>query len=581
VRARPRRSAGPGRRGAASHEAPPTGFLSVAEFAAPAAAVSDGRSPPATSSRAAIRLQLPARPGAEGEPIELALALDAAGAQVTIAGKVVPFDVKRSAELALAVALPKGLTALAPYLDPTPVASTLDDAKLSFEVSAQLAEGPAGALAIEAALARLALTDRAAGLLFALERLAATGVVLDPAGPIQIGDVRLEKLHARAFTDAERSLRVAGLRTRAPLLAPSDPPIDLELSEVGLELHGLELGSKPGAEPPPATFALRAAVRDLCDELSLAGTLQMRPGPLDLTAQAKLAAKGLRTKLDEPYLEGAGLRGDLADGSLGPSSSPPRSRTRRRCARRLSTASSPTARSRWSRSRPAPDVQIDDDGIRLWRIAIRQPTLAPAATPTARCTRAASCCPRRNPPHRPSPRRPRPPSRRLSPARPRRRTRPSRRRLHPLPRRPPCRPPRRPPLRPLRRLPSRSSSPSSRYRRPRRLERRRRRARRRDSAQVDARLARLVFRNRPNRPVLGRSRGEDASRGCTSAERSRPTRSASARASTSSSTACARGRSPATCRRPSSSRPRPAGCACTRRRSSPRAKGAGRRRASR
>jgi hypothetical protein len=320
-------------------------------------------------------------PARKSEPLELALALDAAGAQVTIAGKVVPFDVKRSAELALAVALPNGLAALAPYLDPTPVASTLEDAKLSLEVSAQLAEGPAGALEIEAALARLALTDRGGkDVLFALERLAATGVVLDPAGPIRIGDVRLEKLHARAFTDAERSLRVAGLRTRAPVLAPADPPIDVELSEFGLELHGLELGSKPGAEPPPATFALRAVMRDLCDELSLAGTLQMRPGPLDLTAQAKLAAKGLRTKLVEPWLERAGIRGDLADGSLGLQLVA----AAKQDGKTLCAKAQLTALSLKDGERPlvalaalhAPDVQIDDDGIRLGKIAIEQPTLA-------------------------------------------------------------------------------------------------------------------------------------------------------------------------------------------------------------
>jgi hypothetical protein len=320
-------------------------------------------------------------PARKSEPIELALALDAAGAQVTIGGKVVPFDVKRSAELALAVALPKGLAALAPYLEPTPVASTLEDAKLSFEVSAQLAEGPAGALEIEAALARLALTDRGGkDVLFALERLAATGVVLDPAGPIRIGDVRLEKLHARAFTDAERSLRVAGLRTRAPVLDPTAPPVDLELSDLGLELHGLELGSNPGAEPPPATFALRAAVRDLCDELALAGTLQMRPGPLDLTAQAKLAAKGLRTKLAEPWLERAGIRGDLADGSLGLELVA----AAKQDGKTLRAKAQLTALSLKDGERPlvalaalhALDVQIDDDGIRLGKIAIEQPTLA-------------------------------------------------------------------------------------------------------------------------------------------------------------------------------------------------------------
>jgi len=320
-------------------------------------------------------------PARKSEPLELALALDAAGAQVTITGKVVSFDVKRSAELAFAVALPKGLAALAPYLEPTPVASTLDDAKLSFEVSAQMSEGPAGALAIEAALARLALTDRGGkDVLFALERLAATGVVLDPAGPIKIGDVRLEKLHARAFTDAERSLRVAGLRTRAPLLAPGDPPVDLELSEFGLELHGLELGSKPGAEPPPATFALHASVRDLCDELALAGTLQLRPGPLDVSARAKLAAKGLRTKLAEPYLEAAGIRGDLADGSLGlelVAAAKQDGKTLRAQAQLTGLSLADGARTLVALAAlHAPDVQIDDDGIRLGKIAIEQPTLA-------------------------------------------------------------------------------------------------------------------------------------------------------------------------------------------------------------
>ena len=318
-------------------------------------------------------------PARKSEPIEVALALDAAGAQVTIAGKVVPFDVKRSAELALAVALPKGLAALAPYLEPTPVAATLEDAKLSLEVSAQLAEGPAGTLEIEAALARLALTDRGGSdVLFALERLAATGVVIDPASPIKIGDVRLEKLHARAFTDEERSLRVAGLRTRAPVIAPSEPPIDLELTGVGLELHGFELGAKPGAEPPLATFALRAAVRDLCDELSLAGTLQLRPGPLDVTAQVKVAVKGMRTALVEPYLEGAGIRGDLADGALGFELSA----AAKQDGKTLRAQAQLTGLSFADGGRPlvaiaalrAPDVQIDDDAIRLGRIALEQPT---------------------------------------------------------------------------------------------------------------------------------------------------------------------------------------------------------------
>jgi len=318
-------------------------------------------------------------PARKSEPIEVALALDAAGAQVTIGGKVVPFDAKRSAELALAVALPKGLAALAPYLEPTPVASTLEDAKLSFEVSAQLAEGPAGALEIEAALARLALTDRGGSdVLFALERLAATGVVLDPAGPIKIGDVRLEKLHARAFTDEERSLRVAGLRTRAPVIAPNAPPVDLELSDVGLELHGLELGARPGAEPPPATFALRAAMRDLCDELSLAGTLQLRPGPLDVTAQVKVAVKGMRTTQVEPFLEAAGIRGDLADGSLGFELSA----AAKQDGKTLRAQAQLTGLSFQDGARPlvalaalrAPDVQIDDDGIRLGKIALEQPT---------------------------------------------------------------------------------------------------------------------------------------------------------------------------------------------------------------
>jgi len=257
-------------------------------------------------------------PARAHEPIEIELALDAADAHVTLHGKCVPLAAKQSVELALAVALPHGIVRLAPYLALAGVASTLEDAKLSLDGNANFEADPAGAFALDASLSRLALTDRGGSeVLLALERFAATGVVFDPAGPIRVGDVRLEKLTTRAFTDDAHALRFLGLRTIAPVLAPSAQPLDLELSDVGLELKGFELGAKVDApEPPPATFALTTSVRDVCDELALRGTLKSRPGSLDVAAEATLTAKGLRTKKIDPLLEGTAIRGELAAGAL-------------------------------------------------------------------------------------------------------------------------------------------------------------------------------------------------------------------------------------------------------------------------
>jgi hypothetical protein len=257
-------------------------------------------------------------PARAHEPIEIELALDAADAHVTLHGKGAPLAAKQSVELALAIALPHGIVRLAPYLALAGVASTLEDAKLSLEGNADFEAAPGGAFALDAALSRFALTDRGGSdVLLALERFAATGVVFDPAGPIRVGDVRLEKLTTRAFTDDAHALRFLGLRTLAPVLAPSAQPVDLELSNLGLELKGFELGAKADApEPPPATFALTTSVRDVCDELALRGTVKSRPGSLDLVAEATLAAKGLRTKKIDPLLEGSGIRGELAAGAL-------------------------------------------------------------------------------------------------------------------------------------------------------------------------------------------------------------------------------------------------------------------------
>jgi hypothetical protein len=257
-------------------------------------------------------------PARAHEPIEIELALDAADAHVTLHGKGVPLAAKQSVELALSVALPHGIVRLAPYLTLAGIASTLEDAKLSLEGNADFEADPAGAFALNATLSRLALTDRGGSeVLLALERFAATGVVFDPAGPIRVGDVRLEKLTTRAFTDDAHALRFLGLRTLAPVLAPSAQPLDLELSDLGLELKGFELGAKVDApEPPPATFALTTSVRDVCDELALRGTLKSRPGSLDVAAEATFTAKGLRTKKIDPLLEGTAIRGELAEGAL-------------------------------------------------------------------------------------------------------------------------------------------------------------------------------------------------------------------------------------------------------------------------
>lgn len=257
-------------------------------------------------------------PARAHEPIEIELALDAADAHVTLHGKGVPLAAKQSVELALAIALPHGIVRLAPYLAMAGIASTLEDAQLSLEGNADFEADPAGAFALDATLSRLALTDRGGSeVLLALERFAATGVVFDPAGPIRVGDVRLEKLTTRAFTDDAHALRFLGLRTLAPVLAPSAQPLDLELSDLGLELKGFELGAQVDApEPPPATFAVTTSVRDVCDELALRGTLQSRPGSLDLAAEATFTAKGLRTKKIDPLLEGTAIRGELAEGAL-------------------------------------------------------------------------------------------------------------------------------------------------------------------------------------------------------------------------------------------------------------------------
>ncbi|MCB9897681.1 MAG: DUF748 domain-containing protein [Planctomycetes bacterium] len=267
---------------------------------------------------------------------------------------------------------------LRPYLDAAGIESEFVDGRLALALDAGWDVAADGALSADAHLHDVALSDGDTTLLalggVTLDRLdlSADGTQID-AGTLEVSGLR-----ASAVNDASGALSIAGLRllpTRpgaaasgasvaqpdataanasaaqapavpaaaspSPAAPASDappprvhvealrwtdnqlafrdesfiPPVELNVSDVGLELTQLALDTDPAATFPLSTD-LRAWIRapGVLEQLELSGAVR----PVETGARIDLAlrAEGLRPDAAKPVLDAAGIVSELHDGRL-------------------------------------------------------------------------------------------------------------------------------------------------------------------------------------------------------------------------------------------------------------------------
>jgi len=290
---------------------------------------------------------------AEAVPLAARLRVPGAVESVALDGSARPFGAERTLELALAV---EGIAPerLAPQLALLGLESTFEEGSLSLALEASSASDPDGSLRHALALTGIRLADGAE--LFGVDRieLAATQAAGSASSGPSIDAIEVAGLRASAVRRASGAVEALGVRTlagtapaaaeaRAPAGAASpsspedarlpaldvgrltvrdvrlslldegvQPPVELELDDVGLELVGLT--ARPDA--PPATLRASLRVDDVLEALTVEGSLAASAEPRALDAALDLRLEGLASARVAAYLAAAGIGGELVDGDL-------------------------------------------------------------------------------------------------------------------------------------------------------------------------------------------------------------------------------------------------------------------------
>lgn len=295
----------------------------------------------------------PARPEAQAA-LSLELAAPGLFESLRLSGPLRPGGERRGLELEL-VGRGIELSALAPLLARAGLETTFERAELQASLAARLAEQPDGSLEGACSLERLRLVAGDESLL-ELDALALRDAHLAADGGMRLGEVALEGLALSALRGASGELSLMGLRTRpraagpapaaareaaaapdaaprmravdsAPAPAAGAPPLALErlavrgtrlawrdealaeplelvLSDLGLELTGLALGGPPGIVGEPARLALWLRAPEHLGDLALSGSLALAPA---LRVALDLSGTDLTLSALAPYLAPLGL----------------------------------------------------------------------------------------------------------------------------------------------------------------------------------------------------------------------------------------------------------------------------------
>jgi len=329
--------------------------------------VRDGGVSPVTDLRvqvAELKLgPLQSDAGADAAPAQLSATLHAPGLcdTLTLAGTLAPFGPLVGADVSLQL---EGLVPqrAEPYLRAAGLRSTLQAGSLALRVQAQTGTDDHGALTASARLSDLILRDGERTLL-ALPAVVLDGFVASADGSgVQVRDVDITGPALDLRRDAGGALHLLGLATLtaeerqadpagasapagaspagAPVASPApagprwllgqlrwhdialhvideavSPPIDLALRDAGLELTDLAFGGDPArGESQTGKLTLRLGAEGIVQQLVLQGTVESRPGPLDLTADLALQLTGIQGGQAAAWMEAAGLQSAWADG---------------------------------------------------------------------------------------------------------------------------------------------------------------------------------------------------------------------------------------------------------------------------
>ena len=243
---------------------------------------------------------------------------------LALEGTATPFAAKKSFELDLELN-EIGLTRLAPHLQAAGLASDFEAGRFHARVDAQLETLAQGALRANAVLSEVVLEDERE--LLALDglriedvhHLPATGPQGEPgAARTSVGTIALSGTRLSIQRDSEGSWHAAGLRLPAAVRAEqaedaARPGVDLLLEDVQLTLQDFAIGGEPtGDTRDQAQLSAAFSAAGLARRFGLEGTIDTRPGPLDLGLD--LAVRGEELSLDalEPYLEELGIESQLA-----------------------------------------------------------------------------------------------------------------------------------------------------------------------------------------------------------------------------------------------------------------------------
>lgn len=109
--------------------------------------------------------------------------------------------------------------------------------------------------------------------------------------------------------------RIAMNRTDLQFLDSStEPATRFAFDELSVELRDVVLGLPAGAEASPANLQARVALAGLVEELTLDGSVLVRPGDVDVDVRIEIAATGVNGAPLRPYLEPLGVSPQLLDG---------------------------------------------------------------------------------------------------------------------------------------------------------------------------------------------------------------------------------------------------------------------------
>ena len=286
---------------------------------------------------------------------------------IQIDGALRPFAPERMLEIGVTIDGIE-LEAIDPYLEQASLQRTVERGSFELSLSARASTDENGRTEGELEIGEVTLDEE--GRLFGIRGAQVREILIDPEERLlRFGEVSLEGPTLNVERDPARNFLGFGLRllgrealeegvrqagaepvaaapapapqprpASTPALAPprievgrvtwggsqlsfvdraSEPPTELSIDRIGLELQDLVLGGAPGDTPaPPATFRAFLTAPGIAGEILAEGTVRSLPGPLDLELDVKVRGEALDGELLAPYLRRAGVDPVLRNGRV-------------------------------------------------------------------------------------------------------------------------------------------------------------------------------------------------------------------------------------------------------------------------